>query len=188
MQQLVCGYASISSPKTRVRQQKGYAKNPCVSKVFDISLYEMSKLPVEMKKRKTKKPWFSAGFLASPRGFEPPTSRLGGARSIQLSYEDLYKIDDFGSFFELTADMSFPAGRWFAITLGVCPGQWLGVPESVRKSAPALTFSQAGRLFNAATWWPFSACFLSSRLQAVSRTMKSLMVAFPFFTGKWWGF
>ena len=43
---------------------------------------------------------------------------LGGARSIQLSYEDLYKIDDFGSIFELTADMSFPAGRWFAITLG----------------------------------------------------------------------
>ncbi|MBQ6359883.1 MAG: hypothetical protein IJJ25_01870, partial [Lachnospiraceae bacterium] len=41
-----------------------------------------------------------------------------GARSIQLSYEDLYKIDDFGSFFELTADMSFPPGGWSAITLG----------------------------------------------------------------------
>ncbi|MBR3367842.1 MAG: hypothetical protein IKG66_08670, partial [Lachnospiraceae bacterium] len=33
-------------------------------------------------------------------------------------YEDLYKIDDFGSFFELTADMSFPPGGWSAITLG----------------------------------------------------------------------
>ena len=43
---------------------------------------------------------------------------LGGARSIQLSYEDLYKIDDFGSIFELTADMSFPPGGWSAITLG----------------------------------------------------------------------
>jgi hypothetical protein len=30
----------------------------------------------------------------------------------------LYKIDHFGSFFELTADMSFPAGRWSAITIG----------------------------------------------------------------------
>jgi hypothetical protein len=30
----------------------------------------------------------------------------------------LYKIDDFGSFFELTADMSFPPGGWSAITLG----------------------------------------------------------------------
>jgi hypothetical protein len=30
----------------------------------------------------------------------------------------LYKIDHFSSFFELTADMSFPAGRWSAITLG----------------------------------------------------------------------
>jgi hypothetical protein len=30
----------------------------------------------------------------------------------------LYKIDDFGSIFELTADMSFPPGGWSAITLG----------------------------------------------------------------------
>ena len=43
---------------------------------------------------------------------------LGGARSIQLSYEDLYKIVNFGSFFELIADMSFPPGGWSAITLG----------------------------------------------------------------------
>ena len=43
---------------------------------------------------------------------------LGGGRSIQLSYADLYKIDDFGSIFELTADMSFPPGGWSAITLG----------------------------------------------------------------------
>ena len=30
-------------------------------------------------------------FLASQKGFEPPTPRLGGVCSIQLSYWDLYK-------------------------------------------------------------------------------------------------
>ena len=29
--------------------------------------------------------------LASTRGFEPPTPRLGGVCSIQLSYVDIYK-------------------------------------------------------------------------------------------------
>ena len=31
---------------------------------------------------------FSGGVLASLRGLEPPTYRLGGGRSIQLSYSD----------------------------------------------------------------------------------------------------
>ena len=55
-------------------------------------------------------------FLCAP--LELPKEFLGGGRSIQLSYADLYKIDDFGSIFELTADMSFPPGGWSAITLG----------------------------------------------------------------------
>lgn len=34
--------------------------------------------------------WFQC-FPASPRRLERPTYRLGGDRSIQLSYEDLYE-------------------------------------------------------------------------------------------------
>ncbi len=32
------------------------------------------------------------GFLASPRGFEPPACRLGGDRSILLSYGDVFNF------------------------------------------------------------------------------------------------
>ena len=35
------------------------------------------------------KSMFSAMFSASLRGFEPPAYRLGGGRSIQLSYSDI---------------------------------------------------------------------------------------------------
>ena len=31
-------------------------------------------------------------FLASPRGFEPPACRLGGDRSILLSYGDVFNF------------------------------------------------------------------------------------------------
>lgn len=48
-------------------------------------------------KRKNKaenlvKSWLSALFVASPPGFEPGASGLGGSRSILLSYGDNYKI------------------------------------------------------------------------------------------------
>ena len=49
---------------------------------------------VKMKKRR--KPLILLGFpaelLAFPRWFEHPTYRLGGGRSIQLSYGNIFKI------------------------------------------------------------------------------------------------
>ena len=40
------------------------------------------------KKEKTPKIGVISAFLASWKGFEPPACRLGGDRSIQLSYQD----------------------------------------------------------------------------------------------------
>ena len=50
--------------------------------------YFISKIGKKKKPQKTKNVDFS-GFFASMRGFEPPTYRLGGGRSILLSYMDI---------------------------------------------------------------------------------------------------
>ena len=43
-------------------------------------------------KKTNRKGWFFLGFLVGTRGFEPPTPRLGGVCSIQLSYMDVSDI------------------------------------------------------------------------------------------------
>ena len=42
--------------------------------------------PELFKKKNTAIPWNYSVFLVRQKGFEPPASPLGGARSIQLSY------------------------------------------------------------------------------------------------------
>lgn len=48
-------------------------------------------LYIQQKAANPKKHGFAA-IIASQKGLEPPTFRLGGERSIQLSYEDGYHI------------------------------------------------------------------------------------------------
>lgn len=50
------------------------------------------KIRCMVKKPETLKTTIPAPIMASLRGFEPPTCRLGGGRSILLSYNDKHLI------------------------------------------------------------------------------------------------
>ena len=61
---------------------------------------------------------FPAEFLAFPRWFEHPTYRLGGGRSIQLSYGNIFKIYSILVLNLLNVNRICPKGGRYNIFLG----------------------------------------------------------------------
>ena len=61
---------------------------------------------------------FPAEFLAFPRWFEHPTYRLGGGRSIQLSYGNIFKIYSIIGTNLLNVNRLCPKGGRYNIFLG----------------------------------------------------------------------
>ena len=84
---------------------------------------------------------FPAEFLAFPRWFEHPTYRLGGGRSIQLSYGNIFKIYSILVLNLLNVNRLCPKGGRYNIFLGEAPLEghfWL--PTNPRKSLILLAF------------------------------------------------
>ena len=72
---------------------------------------------------------FPAEFLAFPRWFEHPTYRLGGGRSIQLSYGNIFKIYSILVLNLLNVNRICPKGGRYNIFLGgdrYCPAELRG--------------------------------------------------------------
>ena len=61
---------------------------------------------------------FPAEFLAFPRSFEHPTYRLGGGRSIQLSYGNIFEIYSILVLNLLNVNRLCPKGGRYNIFLG----------------------------------------------------------------------
>ena len=61
---------------------------------------------------------FPAEFLAFPRWFEHPTYRLGGGRSIQLSYGNIFKIYSIVGTNQLNVNRLCPKSGRYNIFLG----------------------------------------------------------------------
>ena len=61
----------------------------CVLFVKNIFVFLKTYMFIKYEKRHKS---YDHGVSAFPRGFEPPTPRLGGECSIQLSYENMYKV------------------------------------------------------------------------------------------------
>ena len=61
---------------------------------------------------------FPTEFLAFPRWFEHPTYRLGGGRSIQLSYGNIFKIYSIIGTNLLNVNRLCPKGGRYNIFLG----------------------------------------------------------------------
>ncbi len=88
--------ANASSPKGRAKKPARTAHLTNQSKLLRRSARTV------IKQRKSPKAFCLRAFLVSLRGVEPPACRLGGGRSIQLSYRDIhiYRVNAIYSIYD----------------------------------------------------------------------------------------